>query len=181
MPESKLNKEAFENLYKNYYSQICYTSYKILHDWSLAEDAAQDVFLRLLEPELLNRLEHMKNKGAYLNKIAVNISINMKSSKKTAHFLFLDEQELDLFYTIDNVNEVIERLSLNELLYTINKLPDIYKDVLILRYIHELSSEEISNVLQINSSMVRKRLERGRRKLRVQYELDFTDSLDELS
>ena len=49
----------------------------------------------------------------------------------------------------------------------IKQLPEMYRSILILRYIHGYNSKEIADILNLNDGIVRKRLERARRELTV--------------
>jgi RNA polymerase sigma-70 factor (ECF subfamily) len=48
----------------------------------------------------------------------------------------------------------------------IARLPDRYREILLLRYLHGLSDKEISSSLSITQQTVRKRLERARNALK---------------
>jgi len=47
----------------------------------------------------------------------------------------------------------------------IQTLPEIDRDVLMLRYIHECNDQEIARLLKISNDTARKRLERAKRRL----------------
>lgn len=47
----------------------------------------------------------------------------------------------------------------------IEQLPDIYRDVLILKYVHQYKDAEIGEILGISSVTARKRLQRAKEKL----------------
>jgi RNA polymerase sigma-70 factor (ECF subfamily) len=51
------------------------------------------------------------------------------------------------------------------LIAKIDLLPAIYKEALLLRYVHELSDKEIAKLLSLRPDAVRKRLERARQNI----------------
>ena len=49
----------------------------------------------------------------------------------------------------------------------LSRLPDSYREVLMLRCVHQLSSKETAAVLEISEALVRKRQQRAINKLRM--------------
>jgi RNA polymerase sigma-70 factor (ECF subfamily) len=45
-------------------------------------------------------------------------------------------------------------------------LPDIYRDIMVLKYLHELNDKEIASTLGISEAAARKRLQRARERLK---------------
>ena len=62
--------------------------------------------------------------------------------------------------------DYFENIDYDELVKTISQLPQIYKDVLFLRYVNDFSVKEISKMLDISVDTVWKRLERARKMLK---------------
>ena len=76
------------------------------------------------------------------------------------------EVELDdnFIFPSDELKEV-EIEGLNNIEIAIMKLTEIYKEVFLLKYSHELENNEIAKLLNIKESTVRVRLARGKEKL----------------
>ena len=76
------------------------------------------------------------------------------------------EVELDdnFIFPSDELEEV-EIEGLNNIEISIMKLTEIYKEVFLLKYSHELENNEIAKLLNIKESTVRVRLARGKEKL----------------
>ena len=76
------------------------------------------------------------------------------------------EVELDdnFIFPSDELEEV-EIEGLNNIEIAIMKLTEIYKEVFLLKYSHELENNEIAKLLNIKESTVRVRLARGKEKL----------------
>ena len=66
--------EAFKQLFREYFQDIAYYSSKILKDTDVAEDVAQDVFIRLWEKE--NHFENYLALKSYLYLSARNSCLN---------------------------------------------------------------------------------------------------------
>ncbi len=62
-------------------------------------------------------------------------------------------------------DEVLSKISFDFIIDQITRLPVIYKDVLYLSYVEDLNTNEISRLINISNETVKKRLQRGRKKL----------------
>ena len=90
--------------------------------------------------------------------IATNHSFNLHCKRKH-HAIPFDEIES---LTADYMDSKIEEIDgFKEM---IKKLPVIYREILILKYIQEHTNAEIAEIVNISEVNVRKRLERAKRK-----------------
>lgn len=64
----------------------------------------------------------------------------------------------------------MSRLSVERIATEIEALSELDSEILMLRYIQELTDKEISRLLDIKESAVRKRLERARQRLAARLE-----------
>jgi len=174
--EDETDRVTLEKLYLKYKKTMLHVAMNILHDQYLSEDALHKAFIRLIGN--LNKLTGMESGDtkAYLIIIIRNVSIDMLKKKNSERFISLD----DIAETVPDKIDIEKDYNLkeeNEMLYNIvSELPDIYKDVFLLRYYNGLSIKEISQSLDISVSTVKKRLERARK--RIKSSLDnykFTD------
>ncbi|MCK4340239.1 MAG: RNA polymerase sigma factor [Phycisphaerae bacterium] len=127
-----------------------------------AEDAVQEVFFRVLRAEKVP-----DNFRAWLYKIARNYCISVLRARARRH----DRQDLPPASRISagqtgNLTRVIKQELRAQLVHLVNALPQIQREVLILRYGEELSRAEIAYVLDIPESLVKSRLFEGLKKLR---------------
>ncbi len=113
----------------------------------IAEDATQDTFLKTIRH--LNAYVHRGKFRAYLYKIAANVCIDY-SRKKTIEQLPDDLQEYDSHL------EQIE--SKANFVWLLRDLPDEQREVVLLRFVHELKIREISEVIGIPMRTVQSRL-----------------------
>ena len=154
---SEIKKEyvdAIVNKYSDMLFRICYC---ILCNKSDAEDALQDTFVKLITkaPDFQDD-EHEK---AWLIKVATNISKNMV-------ILRLRRSTVDL----QDVKEIGVKNEDTEVFEAIMNLPVKYKIVMVLFYIEGYKTEEIADITQISSDAVRKRLQKGRELLKIEFE-----------
>lgn len=156
--------QALEELIDIYYEDIyryCYR--RCFGQKELAEEVTQEVFLRLVEHI---RDYHFTGKFRnYLLTIAVNLCTNTMSKKQFATTpletqpLASDSEKLPLETLLDHEGRLLVKQSIDE-------LPDIQKDVILLRYYHELKLKDIARIMNIPLSTVKSRLKQGQDKLK---------------
>lgn len=152
----------FELIYSTYKKQMYYTANNILKDSHLAEDAVHNAFLRIINNlEKIEDINSHKTKGLIVI-IVKNVSIDIyrKNKKERDNTIFIDD--------LDDINgyDEINKNEIGDLEIAISKLPENYKQVFLLKFSHELTDNEISEILDIKSDNVRKRISRGREKLK---------------
>ena len=152
----------FELIYNTYKKQMYYTANNILKDSHLAEDAVHNAFLRIINNlEKIEDINSHKTKGLIVI-IVKNVSIDIyrKNKKERDNNIFIDD--------LDDINgyDEINKNDIGDLEIAISKLPENYKQVFLLKFSHELTDNEISEILDIKPDNVRKRISRGREKLK---------------
>ncbi|MBQ2846706.1 MAG: RNA polymerase sigma factor [Clostridia bacterium] len=122
-----------------------------------AQDAVQDCFLRYITkaPDF-NDSEHEK---AWLIRVASNICHDILRIRKHSSFVSLDEIR-NLGTSEDNA----------QILGLLIALDEKYRIIMHLHYVEGYKTDELSALLGISSSAVKKRLQRGREALREIYE-----------
>ncbi len=139
----------FAQLLCRYRSPIVNLAYQLLGDRDEAEDVAQDTFVQAFLH--LKRFRGQSNLFTWLYRIAVN-ACRMRLRKRRPLPLPDVERSADsgfdeqVWILKQQVDEVLRRL------------PEPLREVLILREMHELSYEQIAQVLRIPVGTVRSRL-----------------------
>lgn len=149
--------EAFDELVKRYRNRIFNLSWQLLGDRDEAEDVAQEVFLHAFEH--MGDFRYSSQVFTWLYRIAVN-ACKMRLRKRRP-IEPLDECEpCDIDW-----HEVEERWILKRQVdIALSRLPEKLRIVLVLREMHELSYEEIAQVLSVPVGTVRSRLFEARKK-----------------
>ena len=121
-----------------------------------AEDALQETMMRYYtkRPETTTTDENYRK--AWLIRVASNICRDI-CRKRHEYLNFEDCLNVG---TTDEITDV---------LHSIMQLPDIYKIPLILFHVEGYKAEEIAKILNVPSSTIRKRLQKGRIKLKLEY------------
>jgi RNA polymerase sigma-70 factor, ECF subfamily len=176
------NLGAFDRFVEGFRSRLFQYSLLVCGHREDAEEVAQDTLLKVFENfDQLREPEHVR---AWVFRIARNACL-MKRRKS----VFAPAQELSLDELMPGMNQSAGERTLQiadwsklpdeQVLATelkkvlsdaIGNLPDIYKTVLLLRDVEELSTEEAAQILDVSEDVVKTRLHRAR--LAVRKELD---------
>jgi len=145
---------AFEELVKEHQSMVFSIAYHYLHDRSLADDAAQDVFLRLYQN--LASIVSSKHLVFWLRKVACQRALDMARRLPKAPPVSLQDIDEPAAESADAdplLSEGLRRM--------VASLPENARAVVILRYQEELELAEIARILDIPLNTVKSRLERS--------------------
>lgn len=158
--ETQEEKDKFEQIYYEYRHTMIYVAMSLLKDQHLAEDAVHESFIRLTKNlHKINDIFCPQTKG-YLVTIVRNVSLSML--KKQTHDIPIDEYSEVISSGVDLEDYALSKLDFEKVVEQIMALPDIYKDVLYLTYINELSVKEVAKSLDISRELAKKRLQRSR-------------------
>ena len=151
---------AFKQLYEHYSDRIFTLIYYSLKDESLAEDVLQTVFVKVFKALPFFRLE--SGFLTWIYRIAINECKNRKRGRK----LFVPmSQETEKLHQVDpeqspehqHAFQQASRLVRSAVL----ELKPKYRAVVVLKYLEELSYEEVASVLGCSQGTVATRLHRA--------------------
>lgn len=150
----KINGELFKKLVTQYGNSILRMCYMYLKDYQLAEDVTQETFL-----QVWNKYETFENKSSektWITRIAIN---RCKNCMRASWFKRISIEELPEIFENDSSEMILNKgiISLK-----IMKLPQKYREVILLYYYQELSVKEISAVLNQKETTILQRLKRAR-------------------
>lgn len=160
---------SFKLLYTTYFRKVYSTCLFILKNTHLAEEAAQETFLKAYRN--MDKLQDLEKFEAWLKVIATNTAIDIyKVNKKTINFdpnepkkrleYFINEHTLQ---TNDPFID-LERAELNkDIQEAIHKLSPDLQQLIILKYYAELKDQEIAEALNIPLGTVKSNLHKARK------------------
>ena len=165
------DQDAFGALYERYLDDIYRYVYYRVHDVEEAEDLTEMVFLRAWENLLKNKKKvNVFNFRAWIYRITHNLVIDYKRKKKPIS-VELEDLSRNAEAVSPASDKIVERqLSEAELVAAINSLEDRLQQIIILRFISELSHAETAAVLGLNKNHVRVLQYRALKKLRLYLE-----------
>jgi RNA polymerase sigma factor (sigma-70 family) len=161
------NEAAIEMFVRQYETGVFRLALSIVGDQAEANEITQETFISALRS--LPAYQENKSLKAWLYTIALNKSRSQLRKRKTLERLRnslnsifrveLQKQMLPEESTIQNDEEA-------EIWNALNKLDEPFRIVVILRYFHELSIADISEILSVNEGTIHSRLHTARERLR---------------
>jgi RNA polymerase sigma-70 factor, ECF subfamily len=136
-----------------------------------AEDFFQETWIRVLERG--HQYDGKSKFEAWLFAIARHLVIDWQRSKKAQSLDTLTDPEQEHPLQLANENDpsplhqVLSHETVENVQAWLQKIPAIYREVLVLRFQEELQIEEMAGVLSVPISTVKSRLYRGLEVLRV--------------
>jgi RNA polymerase sigma-70 factor (ECF subfamily) len=154
--------DAFEGIVRRWQSRLVSLAWRYCRDRALAEDVAQEIFLKVFRS--LSRFRGQSAFSTWVTAIAVN-TCRSRIQTKGPVLLSLDPARaaaagLSAFHDLDarQRSETIHRAVL--------ALPEHYRDAILLFYFEEQDLAESARVLGISEGTLKARLHRGRNLLR---------------
>jgi RNA polymerase sigma-70 factor, ECF subfamily len=168
--------DAFETLVRKYMPALLRVARRFLRSEEDARDAVQDAFISAYKS--IRNFASNSQLGTWLHRIVVNSALmKLRSQKRRPEEdieQLLPRFQEDGHQVIpsepwdESAEAIMQRKELRKLVReAIDKLPETYRTVLLLRDIEELSTEETARLLGINNNTVKVRLHRARQALRA--------------
>lgn len=170
--QTKRNTVKMANGYIDYEKKLSRFVLGKIHDRALGEDLVQDTFLKtwkyLVKGGKIDKME------AFLYHILKALIIDEYRKHKPVSLDVLLEKGFDPAY--DTVERLIDTLDGRQLLKVLEQLPPRYQKVMQLRYVQDLSLEEIALVTKQTRNTVAVQTHRGLAKLKELYRLSVTQN-----
>jgi RNA polymerase sigma-70 factor (ECF subfamily) len=169
--------DAFEQLVRNYTPRLLRVARRLLGNDDEAGDALQDAFISVFRS--IRSFEAGSRLSTWLHRVVVNAAL-MKLRTRRRHPEEEIEKYLPLFQEdghqivpsvewMESAETALQRKEMRQLVRAaIDRLPDTYRTVLLLRDIEEMSTEETAEILGISTTAAKLRLHRARQALRTQ-------------
>ena len=154
--------KRLEELVGRYQTPLLHMCYLYLCDQSMAEDALQEIFLKIYRN--MDRFRGECSEKTWVMKIAVNTCYSMNHSGWSRFFFFFLTPEMMPDETVQTDDED------KQLVSAVAGLPLKLRKVILLYYFQNLKVNEIAETLGISQSSVSGRLKRGRDRLKTMLE-----------
>ncbi len=150
---------AFGTLIERYQGVVCAVSYSRTRNAALAEDVAQDTFLAAWPR--LGQVRDPARLGGWLCGIARNLArkARRRRDREVAHD---DVTAADLVAVDDPFTAVSDAEAERIVREALGRVPETYRDVLVLYYREGRSAEEVARLLDLSVPATLQRLARGR-------------------
>lgn len=150
----------YSYIVKYYENKIYTTVFRLVRQHDTAQDLVQEIFIKVFYN--LHKYKAVGSFNAWLYRIVVNQCYDYlrKQPKQPLH------GEIESIEIQSPENKILQKEQLQQLDQLLHHLDKTEYFILLLRYVNELSYDEISEVLQIPLNEVRNKLHRSKRKLR---------------
>jgi RNA polymerase sigma factor (sigma-70 family) len=149
------------DFYQNYQGQVFNSAYRILRDRVSAEDITQETFITAFER--LSEIREIEKVGGWMNRIAVNKSLNALKKDK-GRWLSLDQNDIPESEELND--DWLDDIDVDKVYSAIEDLPPGYRTILNLFLIEDYSHAEIGEELGITESTSRSQYTRAKKKLK---------------
>ncbi len=154
------NHDAFGDLVRLHRAGVINVVYRMCGDPALAEDSAQNAFIRAWQN--LDRYHPSASFRSWLYRIAINGALDVLRRQKPA----LDLEKTDLVALGQGMDDRLEsRERVERVRKAVGSLPAACRAALILREYEGLSYQEIAEALEISTGTVMSRLNYARNRL----------------
>ena len=151
---------AFEKLVQRYRGPLLSYALSRVRHLQDSEDIVQETFLRAYRS--IQQLKNENSVWLWLKQITHNASTDLL--KRATRWEPVDSNKLD---ELENKkNDLQERISLQDLVDVIEKLPESYRQTAVYRYLEEWPYSKIAETLNLEPAAVRQRISRINRLLR---------------
>jgi len=167
---------AYEELVRTHGARMLAVAQRMLRNEDEARDAVQDAFLSAFRS--IERFEGQARLSTWLHRIAVNAALMKLRTRRRKPETSIEEL-LPGFLEDGHMSQQavpwrkdepdpVEQGELRELvLAKIGELPETYRNVIMLRDIEDLDTEETAKLMEISTGAVKTRLHRARQALRT--------------
>jgi RNA polymerase sigma-70 factor (ECF subfamily) len=159
------DKQAFMVLYERYRERLFTYCCRMIGDRDIAKDALQDAFVKAFQNASMYR--EGTNVSAWLFRLTRNVCIDMLRARR-------EHESIDNFQPVDH--EPTPDVKLQEVLTEeIERLPEIYREAVVLRDVQGHSYQEIAEITGTAISTVKFRIFKARDILRQRLTVYLSD------
>jgi len=173
------DQDVFAVLVERYKDAVQNLAYRMLGNATEAEDVTQETFVRAYTQ--LATYKSVHKFSTWLLSIASHLAIDQLRRRR---FLALPLEDVPLLEWIVDTGVSPEQSALrgekqDEIQSYLQRLPGKYRAVIVLRYWHDFSYEEIAQALNLTPALVKARLHRARELLARYIQKDTASSEEE--
>lgn len=159
-----LSRKQFERKIPDLYPRLHRSIVAFAADSNIdVDDILQETFLKAYKK--IDQFDGQSSLYTWLYTIARNITIDeFRSRKRKPNRSHTPADEFDIADNESEHNEYGQQ-EINELRYAISELPEIFRDVVVMKTLEGLSYDEISEVTGINTETLKNRMFRAKKQL----------------
>ena len=151
--------DLLDCLIEKYYNKIYSFCFRKTGNSTTAYDLTQEVFLKLVR--YINTYVDKQKFQSYLFTIALNICNDYYRNNR------MTDEDIGDTEIVSPIDRISDFETADVVKAALNTLPDIQKDVIILRYYHDMKVREIAKIVGASIPTTKSRLKQGIDKLRI--------------
>lgn len=155
---------AFDTLLLRHKDRLFTYIYQMVRDCDLADDIFQETFVKVIMTVKQGRYQDMGKFSAWVTRIARNLVIDSFRAEKSEATISTDNEEIDILNRRELSENTIEDAMIDlqiedDIRSLVDTLPQVQKEVLMMRYYQDLSFKEIADItgVSINTALGRMR------------------------
>lgn len=162
------NVEAFELLVKRYKDPLTNFVYRFVGDRDASTDVVQDTMIRFYLHK--DSYKSFAKFSTWIYTIATNLAKNELKRRKRKNLFSIhsgdDEETMDLLDKSALPDVLADSEIKNKIIQkALSKVKEVYREVVILRDVQDMSYEEIAEITGLSIGTVKSRINRGRAQL----------------
>lgn len=161
-----MTKEKFENIYRQHYAKMYRLARTMLYDADESKDVVSDIFARLLREKYHPQQHQLEG---YLMTAVRNRCRDVlihKSMRERVEKLFLQESQQSNVISTNTDDDRLERL----VQFVESELPPLSQQIFQLRFLRELSYEEVAQATGVSKVTVYNHLAQSLQRIRVYFQ-----------
>lgn len=161
-----MTKEEFENIYRQHYAKMYCLARTMLYDADESKDVVSDIFARLLREKYHPQQHQLEG---YLMTAVRNRCCDVlshKSMRERVEKLFLQEWQQSNVISTNTDDDRLERL----VQFVESELPPLSQQIFQLRFLRELSYEEVAQATGVSKVTVYNHLAQSLQRIRVYFQ-----------
>lgn len=166
MEKNEKIKDIFLKAYEKFGDGIFRFCYFKTRNRELALDLSQETFTKTWE--YLSSGKEVENLKSFLYRVATNLIIDNSRKKKAVSLDQITETGVDFQdEKVENAAEEIDKkIEIENILKTLDELDESYREILVMRYVEEMTINEIAEVTGKTKNNVSVLIHRGVEKLK---------------
>ncbi len=160
----------FEILVQRYKNPLMNFVFRFVNDYEAASDIVQETFIKVYRNK--NSYKSIAKFSTWIYTIAGNLAKSELQRKKRRNIFSINsygennEETFDIPDESQVPDKIVDSGVKNKMIQdALMKLPEVYREAVILRDIQEFSYEEIAEMLKLTVGTVKSRINRGRSQL----------------
>ena len=160
-----MTKVEFENIYRQYYAQMYRLARTMLYDSQESKDVVSDIFARILRENYQTQQNQMEGYLMTAVRNRCRDVLNHKSMRERVEKLFQQESKQSPIIFM-NDDDRLERL----MQFIETELPPLSQQILKLRFLREMSYEEVAQAIGVSKVTVYNHLSQSLQRIKEHFQ-----------